>query len=1855
MDNSANFAHRNGNEIAIIGMTGRFPGAKTVDELWKNLQNSVDSISFLTDEAVMASGRDPAVLNDPNFVKATAALEDVELFDASFFGFNPREAEITEPQHRIFLECAWEALESAGYDSEQYKGLIGVYAGADLNTYYLNFYYNPTIMGSVEPAQILVGNDKDYLTSRVSYKLNLEGPSFTVQTACSTSLVAVHLACQSLLNGECDMALAGGVSINSSREAGYFYTQEGVFSPEGRCRAFDAKAQGIIFGEGVGIVVLKRLEDALADGDCIHAVIKGSAINNDGSLKVSYTAPSIDGQAKAIALARDIAEVDPETITYIETHGTGTSLGDPIEIAALTQAFRTKTEKKGFCAIGSVKANIGHLGSAAGVTGLIKSVLALKHKQIPASLHFEEPNPKIDFANSPFYVNTALSDWKTNGTPRRAGVSAFGFGGTNAHVILEEAPTVEASEATRPWHLLVLSAKTPSALETATENLTDYLKQHPDLNLPDVAYTLQVSRRSFSHRRMVVCKDVPDAIAALQDPKRVLTGIQETSESVRERPVAFMFTGLGTHYVNMAGELYQVEPTFREQVDRCCSFLKPLLDLDLTDVLYPSQNKVVAGSQAQTPFRGGLQSGLDLRQMLGRDAEQPDAATQKLNQTYLTQPALFVIEYALAQLWQSWGIRPAALIGYSIGEYVAACLAGVLSLEDALTLVARRSQLIQELPGGAMLAVPLSEQEVYPLLNENLSLSAINGPSLCVIAGTLDAVDELAQQLSEQGLACRRLQTSHAFHSQMMEPIATSFTELVKTVSLQPPQIPYVSNVTGTWITADQATDPSYWAKHLCQPVRFADGVREVWKQSSILLEVGPGQTLGSLARQCLESDRLGDRTVVPSLRYSYDRQPDLAFLLNTLGQLWLSGVQIDWSGFYDRECRQRIPLPTYPFERQRYWIEPQKSPRDINLERGALEQKLDIANWFYIPSWKRSIPPVEIGQLTDQKQCWLVFIDACGVGSQLVERLEREHQDVIVVRIGEQFARLSDREYAINPQNRDDYDVLIKALQASGTIPQIIAHLWNITPSDSEALLQAADRTTLKLKCFEKAQHLGFYSLLFLAQALGECNSTDSLQIGVVSNNMQQLLDEEELCPEKATLLGPCRVISQEYSNITCRSIDITLPHSSHQQWQQPIDQLLVELAAKTSDPVVAYRGNHRWVQCFEPLVGESQPLRTARLRPEGVYIITGGLGGIGLAIAEYLAKTVQAKLVLIGRSGLPPRAEWEQWLSSHDELSTKIKKVQALEELGAEVLVIKADVSSLEQMQETIARVCDRFGEIHGVIHAAGVPGAGLVQLKTPEMAARVLAPKVQGTLVLDAVLKEVRLDFFVLFSSITSIYGGLGQVDYCAANAFLDAFAHYSFSRHQRLTVSINWDWWQWDSWQDSLLSFAPKMQAWFKQMRENYGITFQEGVDALLHILSAKLPQVVVSTRNLQAVIEQHEDFDLVNLLEKSEKSHLETSERQYTLKTAYVAPSNEIERTIARVYQELLGIEQVGIHDNFFDLGGHSLIAIKLISQLRKDLQVELSLRSLFEAPTVAELALVIEDILVTELEALTDDEAKEIVSKIPNKEPSNQSSVQRYCTLPNNLEIAYQVRAEADYFYEDIFENRVYLKHGITLKEGDCIFDVGANIGMFTLFVNQQCKNTTIYAFEPAPPLFEILRLNTTLHNVNAKLFNYGVSNKTQTATFTFYPNSSGMSSFYADREEEKEVLKAIMLNQLQSGMAGMEQVMEYSDELLEERFKGQVFTCQLRTLSDLIVENSIESIDLLKIDVQKSEFDVIQGIKEQDWKKIKQIVMEVHDIEGRLEQITNLLKRRGYNVVSEQEDLYEGSVIHNIYAVQNF
>jgi acyl transferase domain-containing protein/2-polyprenyl-3-methyl-5-hydroxy-6-metoxy-1,4-benzoquinol methylase/aryl carrier-like protein len=1195
--------------VAIIGLSGRFPGARNVDEFWENLRRGVESISFFSNEELAAHGVDSASLADPGYVRAKGAVRDIDLFDAAFFGIGPKEALIMDPQHRLFLECAWEAVENAGLNPELFEGRVGVFAGVGLNSYLLrNLMSNPELLRAEGVLPVAIGNDKDFLPSRVSYKLNLKGPSININTACSTSLVAIQLACQSLLNYQCDAALAGAAAITVPEKEGYHFQEGGILSPNGQCRAFDARAQGTVGGSGVGVVVLKRLADALAEGDFIHAVIRGCAVNNDGAGKVGYTAPSVEGQAAVIAEAQSLAGVDPETITYVEAHGTGTKLGDPIEIAALTQAFRLRTQRKNFCAIGSVKSNIGHLDTAAGMAGLIKTILALRHREIPPSLRFETPNPEIDFSNSPFFVNDRLREWRSNGVPRRAGISSFGIGGTNAHVILEEAPAALPSGKSRPEALLIVSAKSESALNSATSHLAAHFNKHPEISLADAAFTLQTGRRGFNRRRFLVCRNRAEAEQALDslDATKVTTGVAASEH----RPVVFLFPGQGSQHVNMGRALYETERVFRGWIDRCSELLKPSLGVDLRGIIYPSP---------------------------GSDA----AAGHQLSQTHFTQAALFAMEYALAKWWEACGIKPEAMIGHSIGEYVAACLAGVFSLEEALDLVSIRGRLMQQVAPGGMMAVSLSMEELQPWLDDNLAVAAVNGPASCVVSGPSEVVAELEKKMAARKVAVRRLHTSHAFHSAMMEPILESFALKVGTVRLQPPRIPYVSNVTGDWITDEEATDASYWSRHLRQTVRFSDGIERLLRESNrILLEVGPGRVLSTLAIR--HPAKQAEQMILTSCSHPQEKSSDSAFLLTTLGKLWMAGAPVDWKGFSAGEERQRLPLPTYPFERERFWVEPRLQHPVGTTAR--LVRKADVSDWFYVPSWKRSVQLVAQTGSSVLPACALVFLDSSGFGKGLIGSLARRGVEIVAVTIGLEFSQEGPNAYTINPRQSGEYERLLSSLQSRNKRPEWIIHLWCLEPRG------VAD---LPWEALEQAQERGFFSLIFLTQALAQHNSAKPVQILVVSNSLHEVTGEEVLAIENTPVLGAVKVIPQEYPHIQCRNIDLAftaVEAANHKL----VEFVLAEAGSGSTDQIVAYRGSHRWLRIFEPIRWDEASLSAARptqvlpgLRKRGVYLITGGLGGLGMVLAEHLSKHYQARLVLIGRSDFPARSEWDSVLA--------------------------------------------------------------------------------------------------------------------------------------------------------------------------------------------------------------------------------------------------------------------------------------------------------------------------------------------------------------------------------------------------------------------------------------------------------------------------------------------------------------------------------------------------------------------------------------------------------------------------------
>lgn len=1433
--------------IAIIGMAGRFPSANSVEEFWQNLVNGVDSVRRLEEAELEALGVGAEYLDSPLGSKAGALMDHADSFDPNFFGYSPAEAEVMDPQHRAFLECCWQSLEDAGYDVNRYKGMVGVYAGSSPNGHLVNLYLDQHPLAAEAPLQLQVGNGPWSLTTRVSYKLNLRGPSFFVQTACSTSLVAVHLACQSLRNFECHMALAGGVSVVFPQPTGFCFEGGGITSPSERCRAFDKDADGTVFGQGVGVVVLKRLEEAIADNDHIRAVIRGTALNNDGLNKVGFTAPSVDGQAAVVAAALADAGVEAGSIGYVETHGTGTQLGDPIEIRALCKAFGAQSLAPGSCAIGSVKTNIGHLDAAAGVAGLIKTIKCLEERMIVPSLHYRAANPEIDFERTPFYVNTESRAWES-ATPRRAGISSFGFGGTNAHVVLEEAPAREHAVVENDYELLVLSAKSAAALESASARLADHLEQHPGIDLGDVAYTLETGRGSFNYRRRVVARNANEACEQLREP------FSAVSMSGEPASIAFLFPGQAAQYGKMARELYHKQPVFRRELDHCFELSR-------------------------------LHSNEDLKSLLFSEI-----ADDALRQTRRAQPVLFAVEYALAKFWMELGVTPAAMIGHSLGEYTAACLAGVFTLEEAVYLLVHRGEIVQRTEPGLMLAVALSEDETRERLTPSISIATVNGPRSCVVSGDSLEMQLLESELQRDGINCVRLQTSHAFHCALMDPALADLGDVLSKVKLQKPRIPFISNVTGKWITDDEATSVDYWTRHLRQTVRFADGLNCLMEQANLIcLEVGPSQTL----TQLVQANTAGSGRTVRAFASLPRRgvvDQDSRRMLATLGDLWRHGVDVNWTALHQDRKRFRVSLPAYPFERLRYMPSANGQPRSQRV-RSRLGSHLGSNEWFYAPSWQRDEPlAFDIARLREQRGTWLVLANDDEVSERLIELLREAEQETLILNSGD-----------------TDYFAFVDELELAGKLPDRVVHLWSLKDASDD---------------WEASQHLGLYSVLQLAQALASKQCAGRRELFVLTSGTQLVLGDEILRPENATMIGACRVLPVEDPSLSCRLIDFNVNGTS-------AEHVLGEIL-RNGPTVSALRGDYRWTPHYASREISAQPA----IKQGGVYLITGGRGGIGLTIAQHFADTRHARLVLVGRTPAQPLPE--------------------LDQSAAEVINFTADASDPEQMHNVIVETLKRFGTIDGVIHAAGVADDGSYHTKTLTHMRNVLAPKVKGALVLTQLLEKEGIDpdFFVLCSSVSSLVGAYGESVYAGANAFLDVLAQSLRQQKRLAATSINWC-----AWQEVGMAANAQVPHHLKEIVQRElrkGLLPREGVEALDRILADPgRPQVIVCKTDLVELVQTGPLSQVTAAKESSEPRVLYP---RPVIDEPYEAPMTELEHKLARAWQEVLCLEKIGRNDGFFELGGNSLIATQLTWKMRQESGVEVPIRMLFELGTVAGLA-----------------------------------------------------------------------------------------------------------------------------------------------------------------------------------------------------------------------------------------------------------------------------------------------------------
>ncbi|BAY50153.1 beta-ketoacyl synthase (plasmid) [Scytonema sp. HK-05] len=1366
--------------IAIIGLGCRFPGgAHDPDSYWRLMRDGVDAIVEIPrDRWNIDAYYDP----DPDaqgkmYIRMGGFLQQqVDQFDPVFFGISAREAASIDPQQRLLLEVSWEALERAGIAPKSLAGSrTGVFVGIGQNDYgQLQLSSDPTSISVYDGT----GNGFCFASGRLSYILGLQGPSVSMDTACSSSLVAIHLACKSLRTGECDMALTGGVQLMLSPGANIFLSRSHALSPDGRCKTFDAAANGFTRGEGCGILVLKRLSDAEADRDNILAVIRGSAMNHDGPSS-GLTVPNGSAQQVLIRQALKNAKVEPSEINYVEAHGTGTPLGDPIEVRALGAVLGEGRSPDNPVIIGSVKTNIGHLEASAGVAGLIKVVLSLQHNEIPAHLHFKQPSPYINWDELPVKVPTSPIPWFPGEKRRLAGVSSFGLSGTNAHIVLEEAPVSKPvqAEVERPLHLLTLSAKTQEALLQLARKYENHLAVNPSLDIKDICYTANAGRTHFSDRLALIAS----SSAQLREQLANFSSRQETAQVFQGHSsslpkVAFLFTGQGSQYVGMGRQLYENAPVFRAALDQCDEILRPYLGQSLLQVLYPEPGE-----------------------------------SSPLDQTAYTQPALFAIEYALVQLWKSWGIHPDAVMGHSVGEYVAATVAGVLSLQDGLKLIAHRSRLMQSLPaGGEMVAVFASEKEIREITKTNdniVGFAAFNGPRNTVISGSAQAVQAVCADLEAAGIKTKKLQTSHAFHSPLMEPILAQFAEVANQVSYAAPKIPIISNLTGSQLTFEEIS-ADYWCRHLRSGVQFAKSLNTLHERGyEVFVEIGPKPTLLGMGRNCLPEE-VG--VWLPSLRSG---QEDWRVLLQSLGELYVRGADVDWSGFDRDYGGRRVMLPTYPFQRQRYWVEkahsdyqqalpsqPQIQTSIVNLlhhgnvkqlaqqlegasnfsqeQMKMLPQLLEalvtqhrqevqaavIKDWLYEVQWQqmpqRLQTPEQEG-LEYPPGTWVVFADASGVGQALGEILQRRGQNCVLVYTGEAYQTLKTGTWSINPTSPEDYERLFQEVLGTGVPPlKGIIHLWS---------LEAALPDALCITTLEQAQNLGSRSVLYLLQTVVKHYESPSPRLWLVTRGAVPAGSELPGVAQ-APLWGLGKVLALEHPELWGGMLDLAPEYTGDEA-----TELLAEIENSFGEDHIAFRNGDRYVARLVPKQQEES--KQVRLHSDGTYLISGGLGALGLKVARLLMSLGARQLVLTGRN------------TASDEAQSTLRE---LEQLGAKVFLQKVDVSDEADMVKLLETVQATMPPLRGIVHAAGVLDDGILQQQSWERFSRVMAPKVRGAWNLHTLTDGLPLDFFVVFSSAASLLGSPGQGNYAAANSFMDVLAHYR--RSQGLPgLSINWGPW------------------------------------------------------------------------------------------------------------------------------------------------------------------------------------------------------------------------------------------------------------------------------------------------------------------------------------------------------------------------------------------------------------------------------------------------------------------------------
>lgn len=1513
----------NGFEIAIVGMAGRFPGASCIDEFWSNLRAGKESMSFFTAEELVAAGVSAESLSQENYVKAKGIIEGAEYFDADFFNLTSREALMMDPQTRILCETVYNALEHACCNPEKSNGLIGVYMGAAPNVKWQQDSFMTCGQLFSEEFATLLLNDKDFLSTRLSYLLNLKGPSMSIYTACSTSLVVVDTACQALLTGKCDIALAGAVSLSLPVKSGYFYQPGMIMSKDGHTRSFDQQASGAVFSDGAATVVLKRYSDAVADGDVIHGIIKGVGINNDGAAKVGYTAPSVSGQAAAIRSAYEMAELELSSIGYLETHGSATFIGDRIEMEALHEVF-ADTPDSFLCPAGSVKSNFGHLNTAAGMAGLIKTLLVLKHGEIPPSLHCTAPIPAVNTAEAKFYINTSLIPWPHGNGPRRAGISSFGIGGTNVHLVLEAAPARAAATDNNEFKLLLLSAKTPAALERNTNRLLDAIVASESTGLNDIEFTLQMGRAHFSERKFIVANDRKRVVDLLSgNTKR---GVYTAAAPEDAPPLVMVFAGIGTGYIKAGALLYSKYAGFKNEIDKC---------FDLLAEHGYTQDDNIFGN--------------------------PDAAAVTAKPDFLrNQVNIFVFEYALGSWLISAGIIPAAFAGYSLGEYAAACLAGIFSLEDALYLLVKRGELVSTQRRGAMLSVPLTAGELLPLLPHNLYI-AIDNKESCVVAGDYETVKQFEAECAAKRMFTFLISSHHAIHIPVAAEISVKFRNCLRNVVLNPPSIPMLANVSGGWMTEAQAVDPGYWVQHLTQTVLFSDNIDVLAGEfpEATFLEIGPGNDIGLLLKRCLPESK--QESVLNIANNDDSTVPQQAYFLQRLGMLWLRGHQFNWECFHTSNRGCKTPLPGYSFERQLFPVQFEHTAMLPATRPAGAGVKQELSKWFYLPAWRQK-SAVTANKAVIKATAVILAETGCKLAAAMDTLLREDGQTPILVYAESSYSKTTDYQYGIDATAKEDYIQLFAAIAQSGiTFNQVVDLRTYGSMFTVDAVNDGIAVTRNVLDCLE--------SVSFTIQALDAAKAGRDITITLAGSRLYNVTGNEAVCADKTPAMALLKVIPQEFPGTRCRIIDLDPANAAALSAAQLYRELLL---VADGDPV-AFRGRSRWIQFFEPVALPASEGCPAILRKGGNYLITGGMGNIGMAIARYLHETCDASIILCSRKGMPERNEWEQILDAgelHPHFD-RVSTASALEKAGAKLYFGTADVADRDAMEKLVAETEATLGPVHGVFHAAGIIQRDALRvingMQRSDFEVQLNA-KVQGTLVLADIFNTRHPDFILMTSSLSPLLGGLGLASYAAANQFMDAWAHQQALADTRW-ISLNWaDWSGWEKQVEGLMISDEAM---------NVNISAAEGIETLRRILHhhSDYPQTVISSSDLEARLNKWIRLDSMDqLLGKTSaggNSLLKNIKKRPEIMTVYAEPATELEQHIVRIWESILGYDTIGVHDDFMELGGDSLKAITMLSRIRQVSDVPVQLEQFFMARNVRAIAAVIENSAASGIEAYT--------------------------------------------------------------------------------------------------------------------------------------------------------------------------------------------------------------------------------------------------------------------------------------------